>query len=413
MKRFLHYMSNLMYGVKFLLIAAGLLMSVFSRAQLPTAQQIASQMKAGWNLGNTLEAIGGETAWNGGVITTQSLINSVKAAGFNTIRLPCAWFCHSDTVTSIIDPAWIARVKQVVDYCINDSLYVIINIHWDNGWLENRVNAANQAQVNQRQKAYWTQIANYFKNYDEHLLFASANEPNVDDANGMSVLLSYHQTFINAVRTTGGNNSSRTLIIQGPSTDAEKTYKLMNTMPTDQIANRLMVEFHYYTPYQFCLMPRDETWGNMFYYWGNGYHSLTDVSRNATLGEEDYIENWFGLMKSKFVDKGFPVIIGEYSATKRNLKGPSDQGLHAASVEYFYKYIVNSALSKGIIPFCWDINGGLFDRNTGAILDQGTLNAIMVGANVTSPTYVTFTNVATGFLIDGMGHSAEGSNCEQ
>jgi aryl-phospho-beta-D-glucosidase BglC (GH1 family) len=134
-----------------------------------------------------------------------------------------AWFCHSDTVNSIIDSAWIARVKEVVDYCINDDFYVIINAHWDKGWLENRVNEANQAIVNQRQQAYWTQIANYFRDYDERLLFAGANEPNVHDAASMAVLMTYHQTFIDAVRATGGNNSSRTLIVQGPSTDIETT----------------------------------------------------------------------------------------------------------------------------------------------------------------------------------------------
>ena len=146
----------------------------------------------------------------------------MKAAGFNTIRIPVAWFCHSDTVNSTIDEDWLARVKEVVDYCINDDLYVIINAHWDKGWLENRVNLANQAEVNQRQEAYWTQIAEYFKNYDEHLLFAGANEPNVHDTTAMSVLMTYHQTFIDAVRATGGNNSSRTLIVQGPSTDIEE-----------------------------------------------------------------------------------------------------------------------------------------------------------------------------------------------
>ena len=108
-------------------------------------------------------------------------------------------------------------------------MYVILNIHWDGGWLENNVTPAAQESVNEKQYNYWTQIANYFKEYDEHLLFASANEPNVDNASGMSVLLSYHQTFINAVRVTGGNNSSRTLVIQGPSTDIEKSNSLMNT----------------------------------------------------------------------------------------------------------------------------------------------------------------------------------------
>jgi len=362
----------------FITIVSGLLMSVTVNAQLPTARQLVSKMKVGWNLGNTLEAIGGETAW-GAAYTSQKLIDSVKAAGFNTVRLPVAWFSHSDTVTSIIDKGWIARVKEIVDYCIKDSVYVIINVHWDKGWLENRVNTANKAQVNKRQQAYWTQIATYFKDYNEHLLFASANEPNVNDAIGMSVLLSYHQTFIDAVRATGGNNSSRTLIIQGPSTDIDKTNQLMNTLPVDQIENRLIVEVHYYTPWNFCGMNGDQSWGKMFYYWGKGNHSTTDVTRNATWGEESDMDKYLGLMKTKFVDKGIPVIIGEYGAFRRKLSPPSDQALHNASIEYYYRYFVKSAMSKGIITYCWDTPGGLFDRSNATIIDHGVLNAIMQG----------------------------------
>jgi endoglucanase len=362
----------------FLNVAAGLFMSLSSMGQLPTAQEVASKMKVGWNMGNTLEAICSETAW-GGVVTTQALIDSVKAAGFNSIRLPCAWFCHSDTNSSEINETWLYRVKEVVDYCIKDSLYVIINIHWDKGWLEKKVNSANQDKVNKRQNAYWSQIANRFIDYDEHLLFASTNEPNVEDSTGMSVLFSHHQTFIDAVRATGGNNSSRTLVIQGPSTDIDKTINLMNTMPADKIANRLIVEVHYYSPYQFCLMTEDASWGKMFYYWGKDDHSKTDVSRNATWGEESDVEKYFGLMKKKFVDKGIPVIIGEFGVWKRKLSPPSDQALHIASVEYYYKYIVHSAINKGIIPFCWDTNMGLFDRSNGTIVDQGVVNAIMQG----------------------------------
>ncbi len=366
---------------------SGLFLNTPLFSQLPAAEEVISKMKVGWNMGNTLEAIGGETAW-GGAYTTQKLIDSVKAAGFNAVRLPCAWFSHSDTITSKIDPAWIARVKQVVDYCINDSLYVIINIHWDGGWLENRVNTANKEQVNKRQNAYWNQIANYFKDYDEHLLFASANEPNVNDAAGMSVLLSYHQTFINAVRATGGNNSSRTLIIQGPSTDIDKTNNLMNTMPSDQIADRLVVEIHYYTPWQFCGLTQDASWGKMFYYWGKDYHSTTDVTRNATWGEEGDVEHYFGLMKTKFIDKGIPVINGEFAAFRRKLSPPSNQALHDASIEYYHRYVVKSAISKGIIPFYWDVNMGLFNRSTGAILDHGILDAIMQGAGIRSTTNI-------------------------
>lgn len=367
-------------GLFFGMVACGLLMSVSAKAKLPKAQKIAGEMTIGWNLGNTLEAIGGEDAWGAGH-TSQQLIDSVKVAGFNTVRIPVSWFIHSDTVTSVIDKDWIARVKEIVDYCIKDDMYVILNMHWDKGWLENRVNKANQEIVNKRQRAYWTQIANYFKDYDEHLLFAGTNEPNAHDSIQMSVLLTYHQTFIDAVRATGGNNSSRTLIIQGPSTDVDDTYKLMKTMPKDKIADRLMAEVHYYTPYQFCLMENDANWGKRFYYWGKENHSATDTTRNASWGEENDVDKNFGKMKTQFVDKGIPVIIGEFAAAKRKLSMSSDQALHNASVESYYKYVVKSAVSKGLIPICWDVPGWLFNRKTGAILDRSIVNAINQGFN--------------------------------
>ena len=360
------------------IIAGGLLMSVSAKSKLPTAQHIATKMGVGWNLGNTLEAICGENAWGAGH-TSQQLIDSVKAAGFNTVRIPVSWFCHSDTVTSVIDKEWIARVKEVADYCIKDDMYVILNMHWDKGWLENRVNKANQGIVNKRQRAYWTQIANYFKDYDEHMLFAGTNEPNAHDSIQMSVLMTYHQTFVDAVRATGDNNSSRTLIIQGPATDVEDTYKLMKTMPKDKIADRLMAEVHYYTPYQFCLMENDADWGKKFYYWGKDNHSATEITRNASWGEENDVDKNFGKMKAQFVDKGIPVIIGEFGAGKRKLSQPSDQALNNASVESYYRQVVKSAVSKGLIPICWDVPGWLFNRSTGAILDQGIIKAIKQG----------------------------------
>lgn len=354
----------------------GLFLSINNFAQLPTAQQIAGKMKVGWNLGNTFEAICGETAW-GGAITTQRLIDSVKAAGFNSVRIPCAWFCHSDTINSVIAKDWINRVQQVVDYCIKDSVYVVLNMHWDKGWLENRVNKLNREQVNERLKKYWTQIANQFKNYDEHLMFAGANEPDVKDKEGMSILLSYYQTFINTVRATGGNNSSRTLIIQGPSTDIDHTNKLMNDLPKDNIKNRLMVEVHYYSPYQFCLMDKDASWGKRFFYWGKNNHSKTDTAHNATWGEENSIGEKFDLMKQKFSEKGIPVIIGEFGAYKRRLQDDADKKLHEASVVYFQKYFVKTAVRKGFVPFYWDVNMGLFDRRSGKILDSEILKAMM------------------------------------
>src|SRR5690606_3660813 len=116
-------------------------------------------------------------------------------------------------------------------------------------------------------KAFWEQIATHLRGFDEHLLFASANEPAVEDATQMAVLKSYHQTVIDAVRSTGGKNANRVLVVQGPTTDIEKTNKLMTTLPTDKAANKMMVEVHYYSPWNFAGLTKDESWGKMFYYW--------------------------------------------------------------------------------------------------------------------------------------------------
>ncbi len=362
-----------------------LLFPVILFAQLPTASEIASKMTIGWNLGNALEI-----TWGSPQIINQALIDSVSNAGFNTVRIPCAWNFHADQSTLEIDSTYLTRVREVVDYCYANEMYVMINCHWDGGWLENNVTTAKQESVNEKQNAYWTQIANYFKDYDEHLLFAGTNEPNVDNATQMTVLMSYLQTFLDAVRATGGNNNSRVLIVQGPSTDIDKTYKLMSSLPVDQIEDRLMVEIHYYTPWNFCGLEKDESWGKMFYFWGKDYHSTTNPSRNANWGEEDAVESYFQKMKTKFVDQGIPVILGEYSVIKRTSLTGEDLDLHIASREYFYKYVTNSMIRHKLIPVYWD-NGwngnnglALFNRYTGAVTDQGGLYALFEGADTTT-----------------------------
>lgn len=351
-----------------------------------TATELAKAMTVGWNLGNTLEVPRNETGW-GNPQATQRLIDSVYNAGFNAIRLPCAWDSYSeDTATAKIKTSWLNRVKEVVDYCYKNNMYVILNIHWDGGWLENNVNASKQVGVSAKQKAYWEQIATFFRNYDEHLLFAGTNEPNVDDAAQMAVLLSHEQTFIDAVRATGGRNAYRTLIFQGPSTDIEKTNNLMKTLPTDQVQGRLMAEVHYYTPWNFCGMEKDESWGKMFYYWGAPFHSVTDTIRNATHGEEADVRSNFNKMKTQFVDKGIPVILGEYGAIRRsNLTGEALEK-HLASRAYFLQVVTQESKNYGIVPFYWD-NGqtgrnsfGIFHRSSGSIFDRQALDGILKGA---------------------------------
>jgi endoglucanase len=340
-----------------------------------TAVQLAAKFRLGINIGNTLEAIGGETAW-GNPQVTQALIDKYKASGFTAVRIPCSWDQYANQSTAKIQDAWLARVKQVVQYCVNDGLYVVLNIHWDGGWLENNITTRAQSSVNAKQKAYWEQIATVMRDFDEHVMFASANEPNASDATSMSVLLSYHQTFVNAVRSTGGRNTYRTLIVQGPSTNIDHTYNLMNTLPTDPTPNRMMAEVHYYEPFQFTALSEDANWGNMFYYWGQNYHSTIEPSRNATWGEEDFVLAEFPKMKAKFVDKGIPVIVGEYGAYRRTT--PLDMDKHQASVDHWITFVTQQEIANGLKPFWWD-TGGMIDRSNYTVKDQRTLNAILSG----------------------------------
>ncbi|MBC9796623.1 glycoside hydrolase family 5 protein [Sinomicrobium weinanense] len=339
------------------------------------AAELAAKMKLGWNIGNTLEATGGENAW-GNPNITKEYVEAVKKLGFNAIRLPCAWDQYSDQATAKIGQEWMNRVKEVVGYCVDNEMYVLLNIHWDGGWLEKNCTPEKKDSVNAKQKAYWEQIATTMRDFDEHLMFASANEPEVHDAEEMAVLHSYHQTFINTVRATGGKNSYRVLVVQGPGTNIERSAELMD-MPTDEIEGRLMAEVHYYTPSQFCILSKDESWGNMAYYWGEGYHSEIEPERNATYGEEDEVDASMALAKTKFVDKGIPVILGEYGAYRRHESEhiPQDLETHHNAVDHWVEYVTRKALANGLIPFWWD-TGVAVDRNNGSVKDQRTIDKL-------------------------------------
>lgn len=345
-----------------------------------TAPEIAAKMGLGWNIGNALEATGGESAW-GSPRITKSYIDFVKKSGFNSIRIPCAWNQYSDPNTGEIRKEWLQRVKELVQSCVDNNMYVLINIHWDGGWLENNVTEAKKVENNAKQKAFWEQIATHLRDFDEHLIFASANEPNAEDAAQMAVLTSYHQTFIDAVRATGGKNAYRILVVQGPSTDIGKTNSLMNTLPVDTAEKRLMVEVHNYTPFQFTLLNGDADWGKMFFYWGNNHHSAVEPNRNAIWGEEKEQDKSFQELKTKFVDKGIPVILGEYGAYRRSGSSqlPLDMTAHQNAVDYWITYITKKSIDNGIIPFFWDI-GGVIDRSNNKVLDQRTIDAITAGA---------------------------------
>ncbi len=262
--RTLPFPSSLKRALPFCVVALMMPAAALSQA-LPPASDVAGRINVGWNIGNSLEATGGETAW-GNPLISQQLINSVKAAGFNAVRIPAAWDGHANQTTRQIDPAWMARVKQVVDYAIGKDMFVILNIHWDGGWLEEHPLFSFQVAVNQKQQAYWTQIANFFRSYDERLLFAGTNEVHADfgtpTSEHITVQQSYNQTFVNAVRATGGNNASRTLVVQTYNTNIWHGLDFFS-LPTDSASNRLMVEVHHYDPYDYTLNPNGSClfWG--------------------------------------------------------------------------------------------------------------------------------------------------------
>lgn len=349
-----------------------------------TAVQLAAKMHMGINFGNTMESPN-EAEWVNSKIT-ESYVKFVKQLGFNTVRIPCNWvWTHlSDRGKAKIDPAWLNRVKEVVGWCVANDMYVMLNAHGDNGWLEKNVNNLKKDSINAMQKAIWEQIATAMRDFDEHLFFAGANEPVAENAGQMDILNTFHQTFVNAVRATGGRNSHRVLVVQGPVTNGELTYNLMNTLPVDPVPDRLMVEIHNYTPATFTIvLDGDVSWGNMVYYWGAGNHSTIEPDRNATYGQEDEIIDEFQKMKRKFIDKGIPVMLGEY-ATWRRTDGlgkpvPKDTLMHNKSVDYWATFVTKQAKAHGLVPFWWEV-GFTLDRANNVVKDQRMIDAIIAGS---------------------------------
>ena len=349
------------------------------------AVQLAAKMATGMgmNFGNTMDSPN-DGDWVSGKIT-DAQVKFVKSLGFNAVRIPCNWvWTHlSDRKKATIDPAWLARVKQVVGYCVANDVYVIINAHADLGWLEDNVNAVKKDSVNAMQKAIWEQIATTLRDFDEHLIFAGTNEPKADNAEQMAILNGYHETFINAVRSTGGRNSYRVLVVQGPHADPTKTATLMTSLPHDPVPNKLILEVHDYTPATFTILTAgDVSWGNMVYYWGAGNHSTIEPSRNAPPGEEESaITAEFQGIKQNFVDKGIPVILGEYAAARRNNPNepmPLDTAMSNRSVDYWTTFATKTAKTDGLLPFYWEV-GNMLDRANNVVIDQRMYNALVAG----------------------------------
>ncbi len=330
-----------------------------------SAAEIVKDMKIGWNLGNTLdcynvtwEVSDFETAW-GNPRTTKAMIDTVKKAGFNAVRIPVSWNEHMNG--NKIDGDWLNRVNEVVDYVIDNDMYAIINVHHDDyTWLN--PSKADEAAVKAKLVSIWEQLSDRFKDYDQHLLFEGMNEPRIiggqDEWTGgtaeeREVINHLFQAFVDTVRKSGGNNSSRALIITSHAASIEADAVNDIVVPDD---DRIIVSIHYYSPWDFA----------------GGENGKSDWGSDS---EKKELDKGFDFLKSKFIDKGVPVIIGEFGATNKN-----NDSVRASYMEYYVK----SAKSRGITCFIWD-NGtkdefGLLDRNSLTWYFKNVVDATVKGA---------------------------------
>lgn len=347
-----------------------------------TAVEIASDMYAGINIGNTMECPGREGDWS--MPVNEKYVEGLSSLGFNAVRIPCAWDSHiSDASTNTIDPAWLDRVDEVVGYVIGNGMYALLNIHWDGGWLENDCKNGYNESVDKKQRDYWTQIAEKLNHYDQRLLFAAMNEPNVNEAKkemSIDAIMKYEQTMLDAVRATGGNNLDRVLVMSVPNTDIDLASEGYFKMPVDVVDNRLMFEAHFYGPYQFNMMEEDAGWGKTFWYWGKDNH-VEGSEHNPTYGEEDWVKGQFQKMKQLFVDKGIPGITGEYCVccNRENTKG-IDKEKWRASVRLWNKVVTEESKNAGMVPFFWEI-GQDISRSDGSVKNSLQLDGVFEGAS--------------------------------
>ncbi len=346
-----------------------------------SAKEIAASMYAGINIGNTMECPGKEGDWS--IPVNEKYVAALASLGFNAVRIPCAWDSHAND--GVIDAAWLDRVDEVVGWVIGNGMYALLNIHWDGGWLENSCKEGYDEAVDMKQRDYWTQIANKLNHYDQRLLLAAMNEPNVDETSkatkerSMDAIMKYEQTMLNAVRATGDNNLDRILVMSVPNTSIEFGTGGYYHLPTDVVADRMMVEAHFYGPYNFNMMEKDESWGKYAWYWGKDNH-VAGSDRNSSWGEEAWVKEQFQMMKKHFIDNGIPGITGEYCVCANRENDPGiDKEKWYASVKLWNKVVTEESKNAGMVPFFWEI-GQDINRANGVVLKSTQLDGVFEGA---------------------------------
>lgn len=341
-------------------LSAALLLSgtACSKAKAVTGNELVADMKIGWNLGNTLDAwtagksngLHSETCW-GQPLTTAEMFKGLKKAGFNTVRIPITWHNHLIDGNYTIDPAWLTRCKEIVDWARDAGLYVIINVHHDtasSAGLQHGQGYYPAAQAKEESLAFltrvWEQIAATFNNgYDEHLLFELLNEPRLvghsrewwfdeSDADclaAQTLIREYEEACIAAIRASGGENARRYLLV--PAYVAQPGAALSSTfrLPADSAEKRLIISVHMYDPWSFA--------GE-----NPGERTFTQEARDGMRGT-------FEKLNEKFVQQGIPVIIGECGATNKD---------NLPEREAWFRYYFEQSKKNGITAILWD-NGSV------------------------------------------------------
>lgn len=347
-----------------------------------TALEATRLMGNGINLGNTLEAcdnnvgiktntpLSYETHW-GQPKTTQAMIDGMKAAGFDTIRIPVAWMTNATHLYEgdyTIDADYMDRVEEVVRYARKAGMYVIINDHWDGGWygMFGSESAETRALAMEAYKGMWQQIAERFRDYSDYLIFESANEElggrfdensplycsdsvvtYLTDDERYALTNEINQTFVDVVRATGGNNATRFLLIAGYSTDIDKTCDDRFQMPKDTVDSKLMVSVHYYDPWSYC-----------------GASSAASATKWGKVSDYEYMDQQLAKM-TKFTEAGYGVVIGEYGAL------PCSDGLKDNALAYHTAFL--DACTKYNLTNClWDCSG-LYKRVSQTFADDDIL----------------------------------------
>ena len=380
----------------------------------------ALEMGLGWNLGNQLDAYinwtgsdrylqPDETVW-GNQKATQATFTKVASYGFKTVRIPVTWLATIGEAPDYkIDATWMARVTEVVGYAHNAGLNVIVNTHHDENhgddhWLNLKDapgNATLNTLIKQEITAVWTQIANQFKDCGDWLMFEGFNELNdggwgwsadfrADPTRQCNVLNEWQQTFVDAVRATGGNNATRWLGISTYAANPE--YEKYMTLPTDE-AGKLMVSVHFYDP-------SDYTIGDAQYSdWGH----TGEAGKKATWGDEDHVKQVFNNLYTKYVSKGTPVYIGEFGCS---LRSKSDTRAWAFYL-YYLEYVTKAARTYGMPAIVWD-NGG--DDSAGkehhGYINHATGNYMSNGREPVQAMVKGWTTTSTAYTLDAVYNSA-------